>query len=145
MKAKDPRAVCREFFQLILPTYIYGDSLPAGRQFKGDVCAGSDEAVRMQQWVNREVWRSLGQFDLLPQLGKVTAPVLVIHGVADPIPVASSEAWAANYPNARLLVIDKAGHLSHVERPDVFFPAVEAFLRGSFPAEAKKIERSASH
>ena len=143
VKAKDPRANCREFFEMILPTYIYGDSLPAGR-FKGDVCAGSDEAVRLQQWVNREVWRSLGQFDLLPQLGKVTAPVLVIHGEADPIPVASSEAWAAGYPNARLLLIEKAGHLSHVERPDVFFPAVEMFLKGSFPAEAKKIERSVS-
>lgn len=143
VKAKDPRANCREFFQLILPTYIYGDSLPAGR-FKGDVCAGSEEAVRMQQWVNREVWRSLGQFDVQPQLAKVTAPVLVIHGEADPIPVASSEAWAAGYPNARLLLIEKSGHLSHVERPDVFFPAVETFLKGSFPAEAKKIERPAS-
>ena len=98
----------------------------------------------MQQWVNREVWRSLGQFDVQPQLAKVTAPVLVIHGGADPIPVASSEAWATGYPNARLLLIEKSGHLSHVERPDVFFPAVETFLKGSFPAEAKKIERPAS-
>jgi proline iminopeptidase len=71
----------------------------------------------------------------------VTAPVLVIHGLADPIPVEASKAWAYSYPNARLLLIEKAGHITHVERPDVFFPAVETFLHGSFPANAKKVER----
>ena len=48
------------------------------------------------------------------------------------------ESWASGYPNARLLVIEKAGHISHVEREDVFFPAVETFLKGRFPDEAKK-------
>jgi proline iminopeptidase len=139
MNAKDPKAICREFFELLFPTYIAGNDL--GQRFKGDVCFGSDEAVRLQQYVNGQVWRSLGKYDLVPQLGKVTVPVLVIHGVADPIPVESSEAWAYGYPNARLLLVQNAGHITHVERPDIFFPAVETFLEGSFPADAKKVER----
>ncbi|HEV2863359.1 MAG TPA: alpha/beta hydrolase [Pyrinomonadaceae bacterium] len=58
------------------------------------------------------------------------APVLVVHGEADPIPVASSEAWARAFPNGRLLLVKGAGHLPQVEQPEVFFGAVEAFLKG---------------
>jgi len=37
-------------------------------------------------------------------------------------------------------VIEKAGHISHVETPEIFFPAVESFFKGSFPEGAKKVE-----
>lgn len=135
LNAKDPRAICREFFTMILPTYVAREETMS--RFKGDVCAGSEDAVRQQQFVNQQVWRALGDFNVLPALKVVKAPVLIIHGAADPIPVKSSEAWATGYPNARLLVIENAGHVSHVETPEIFFPAVETFLKGSFPAEAK--------
>jgi len=42
-------------------------------------------------------------------------------------------------PNARLLVIPGAGHLAQEERPDIFFPAVEIFLRGGWPADARPV------
>ena len=76
--------------------------------------------------------------DLLPSLGVVKAPALVIHGTADPIPVESSEAWAQSLPNARLLLIEGAGHLPHVEQPEIFFTAVETFLTGGLVPEMKK-------
>ena len=139
-KAKDPAATCREFYTLVLTVYAYGRSLDK-MGFKGDVCFGSKEAIRLQQSVNRHIWASLGEYDMIPQLSVVKAPVLVIHGVADVISQRSSELWASGYPNARLLLIEKAGHMSHVETPEIFFPAVEAFLKGSFPAEARKVNR----
>ena len=140
VKAKDPRALCREWFQMLAPTFVAKtESLT---KFKGDVCAGPEEAVRYQQFVNMQIWNSLGDFDLLPSLKLVKAPVLVIHGTADPIPIESSEAWAREFPNARLLLINDAGHISHVEQPEIFFPAVETFLAGSFPANAKKLSKS---
>ncbi|HEX8737975.1 MAG TPA: alpha/beta hydrolase [Pyrinomonadaceae bacterium] len=138
MKAKDPRAICREFFQLLFPTYVAKPEIFA--RFKGDVCSGSEEAVRQQQYVNQQIWRTLGNWNLLPSLGAVKAPVLVIHGEVDPIPVESSEAWAQGFPNARLLVVKDSGHLTHVEQPEIFFKAVETFLQGEFPADAKKIQ-----
>ena len=138
MEAKDPRAICREFFTMILPTYVAREESMS--KFKGDVCAGSEAAVRQQQFVNQQVWRALGDFNVLPKLAAVKAPVLIIHGAADPIPVRSSEAWATGFPNARLLLIKDAGHVSHVETPEIFFPAVETFLRGSFPAESKIVQ-----
>jgi proline iminopeptidase len=137
-KATDPAAICREFYTLVLTVYTYGRRLD-NIGFKGDVCFGSKEAIRMQQTVNRQIWASLGDYNLIPKLGVVKAPVLVIHGVADVIPRRASEFWAAGYPNARLLLIEKAGHMGHVETPEIFFPAVETFLKGSFPDSAKKV------
>ena len=138
MEAKDPRAICREFFAMILPIYLA--RVESMSKFKGDVCAGSEDAVRQQQFVNGQVWISLGDFNVLSSLAVVKAPVLIIHGAADPIPVRSSEAWATGFPNARLLLIKNAGHISHVETPEIFFPAVETFLKGEFPTEAKRVE-----
>jgi proline iminopeptidase len=137
VKADDPRAVCREFFQLLLPIYV---SKPESvKLLKGDVCAGPEEAVRYQQVVNSYIMNSLGDWNLLPSVGVVKAPVLVIHGAADPIPVESSEAWARAMPNARLLLVEGAGHIPQVEQPKVFFNAVETFLKGNWVPEAKQI------
>jgi proline iminopeptidase len=137
VKAKDPRAICREWFQMLAPTYVAKPESLA--KFKGDVCSGSEEAVRYQQVVNMQIWRTMGDWNLLPQLSVVKAPVLIIHGEVDPIPVESSEAWAQGFPNARLLLIKDSGHISHVEQPEIFFKAVETFLRGNFPPDAKRV------
>ena len=140
VKAADPRAMCREFYQTLLPVYV--SKVESMKLFKGDLCAGSEEAVRYQQVVNMHTNNSLGDWNLLPSLGVVKAPVLVIHGEADPIPVESSEAWAEAMPNARLLLIKGAGHLPQVEQPGIFFSAAETFLKGKFPTEAKKVPAS---
>ena len=140
VKAADPKAICREFGQLLLP--IYTSKPESAALLKGDICSGSDETVRYQQYVNIQIMNSLGDWNLLPLLGVVKAPVLIIHGAADPIPVESSEAWASAMPNARLLVINGAGHIPQVEQPQIFFKAVETFLKGNFPADAKKVQTS---
>jgi proline iminopeptidase len=141
IQAKDPRAVCREFFQMIFPVYVAKPE--SVKLLKGDVCSGSEDAVRNQQLVNQQIWRTLGSWNLLPALSVVKAPVLVIHGAADPIPVESSEAWASAMPNARLLIINGAGHIPQIEQPEIFFKAVETFLKGSFPIDAKKVHSGA--
>lgn len=138
IRASNPLAVCREFFQTLL--FVYFSNPENMKRFKGDVCVGSDEAIRYQQVVNSYVNDSLGDWNLMPSLGAVKAPVLVIHGTADPIPVESSEAWAHALPNARLLLVKGAGHLPHVEQPEIFFTAVETFLKGGWVPEAKKVQ-----
>jgi pimeloyl-ACP methyl ester carboxylesterase len=37
--------------------------------------------------------------------------------------------------------MQRAGHLMHLEQPDIFFEAVETFLAGEWPAEAKELSR----
>lgn len=136
LKAKDPIAICRDFYYMVLRTYTYSQTFGDG--YKGDLCVGGPDSVRQQPMIRAHVWSSLGDFNLMPKLGVVKAPVLVIHGAADVIPLRSSEFWATGYPNARLLVIQKAGHISQVEAPDIFFPAIETFLKGTFPKEAMR-------
>jgi pimeloyl-ACP methyl ester carboxylesterase len=58
----------------------------------------------------------------------VPAATLVIHGDADPLPLEGSKEWVEALPNARLVVIPRAGHYPHAEQPERFFPEVEAFL-----------------
>jgi proline iminopeptidase len=133
-RAPDPLVPCRTFMQILFRLYAYDPQAPGNT--RSDPCAGGREAVRRQLIVNTRIWASLPDYDLRPRLGRVTAPVLVIYGEADPVPRAAAEAWAAGYPNARLLVVRHAGHLAHVEQPAIFFAALDTFLRGHWPAEA---------
>jgi proline iminopeptidase len=85
---------------------------------------------------------SLGEFDLRPQLAAIKVPTLIIHGASDPIPMASAREWAASLSDGRLLVIEQSGHFPFVERPEAFFPAATAFLKGEWPPAAQRVEKS---
>ncbi len=130
-KSTDPFLICREFYDILIPVYFSDPGRSAA--MRGNVCAGSEEAVRRQQLVNRKIWLSVGEWDILPKLKVVTAPTLIISGKDDMLPLESSQAWARAFPNARLLVINDAGHLTHVEQPELFFNALDVFLQGDWP------------
>lgn len=135
-ESDDPITACRAFYGGIMLAF----SFDPGRipPHKGELCAGNIEAVRRQQLVNQAIWRSIGEFDYRAAVGVVKAPVLVIHGVADSIPQQGSEDWAKSFPNARLLLIQRTGHLAHLEQPDIFFTAVDQFLAGGWPPAARE-------
>jgi len=61
----------------------------------------------------------------------------VITGDDDRIvPIADSLRLAQELPNARLAVIEKAGHVPHEERPEAFLEAVREFIESAnLPAE----------
>jgi pimeloyl-ACP methyl ester carboxylesterase len=142
VNAHDPRKLCREFYDILAPVY-FSDPAKA-KDMKGDTCAGPMDAVRVQQLVNKQIWDSLGEWDLQPALPKVQVPTLVVHGRDDMIPIGSSWAWASALPDARLLIID-SGHMTHIEQPAVFFPAVTRFLAGEWPAEARIVRKDGSN
>jgi proline iminopeptidase len=137
LAADDPVRICREVMTSFLILYQHdpGAELP----LRGDVCSGPPEAVRRQRAVNAAIYRSMPDFDLRPAVRRVTAPVLVVYGESDAIPREGAEDWAANFGDARLLVIPGAGHLVHGEQPGLFFPAVEAFLAGRWPEGAVRV------
>jgi 2-hydroxymuconate-semialdehyde hydrolase len=63
-------------------------------------------------------------------LPAITCPILLLHGARDRVaPVAISQRLAAALPNARLAVIEGAGHWIHVDQPAAFCAAIEAFLK----------------
>lgn len=75
----------------------------------------------------QSVWDSLGDYDLIPRLGEIHCPTLIVHGRDDPIPVESSVEGAKTM-SARLVVLDDCGHVPYVEQPAALFAAVDEFL-----------------
>ena len=78
---------------------------------------------------------------VLDELGRITAPTLVVAGDEDvATPVAKAEVVAAGIAGARLEVVSRCGHSSTLERPGVLSDLVESFLAssGGCPASAAR-------
>ncbi len=65
-------------------------------------------------------------------LAQISVPTLVIVGEQDALtsPTVAQE-YAAHIPEAQLVVIPQAGHLSNLEQPEAFFAAIHNFLLAS--------------
>jgi proline iminopeptidase len=118
LRERDPEAYRQRAFELSVAGYFF------------DPAASHDlTPFRVTGRVQQSVWDSLGDYDLAPELRRVTCPTLVVHGREDPIPLASSEAAVAALPDARLVVLERCGHVPYVENPDGLWAAVEPFLK----------------
>ncbi len=68
--------------------------------------------------------------DVTERLGEIKVPVLVIVGADDiAMPPSMAKILAEGLPDARLIVIPDAGHLSNLEQPEAFNAALEAFYK----------------
>jgi len=66
---------------------------------------------------------------LLGRLRAVTVPVLVVWGESDRIATASyGRALAGAFGDGRFALIERAGHLPQLERPEATLAAIDAFL-----------------
>jgi proline iminopeptidase len=129
-------SACRAYYETWFTPFFADPS--AMRLSKGDFCAGTADSLRNKvASVDRFVVQSLADYDWRAALNGVQAPALVVHGTADPIPVASAAEWAAALPNARLLRMEGVGHFPYLEAPQAFFAAVEHFVRGDWPQEER--------
>ena len=118
--------VCRAYYVLWFEPF-FGKHDAATRS-KGDFCAGTFDSRRNKMnSVDRFTMASLGKWDWRSSLSQVLAPILVIHGTKDPLPLEGAKAWAA-LPNGRLLALEGVGHFPYLEVPDQFFDAVNKFL-----------------
>ena len=67
--------------------------------------------------------------NLLPDVPRIAAPTLFLHGEDDPlVDPANSAAAAAAMPSAELVLVADCGHWLPIEAPDVFLSAVHDFL-----------------
>ncbi len=74
-----------------------------------------------------EVWRSLGEYDLLPALGTVSISTRVFHGRHDPIPLETAET-TADLLGADLVIFEHSGHCPYVEEPERFTHELDRWL-----------------
>ena len=67
--------------------------------------------------------------DYLPLLPRLDLPTLVVVGANDEFtPVADAELMHRNIRNSTLLIVDDAGHISNMEKPEQFNKALKNFL-----------------
>jgi pimeloyl-ACP methyl ester carboxylesterase len=63
------------------------------------------------------------------RLGRVTQPTLVVRGAKDGlVPAPHARTFAAELPDARLVVVDDAAHLAPLEQPDELARLVAGFV-----------------
>ena len=77
--------------------------------------------------LSNETFLSSG-YTVLPGLGRLNIPTLVIHGDYDFIPIECAEHVAAAIPGARLVVLRDCGHFAYLECPDDVRQKLTAFF-----------------
>lgn len=129
------KPLCRERIRIVFGPYLYNAA--AYSRTRGDECGVPPDAIKNQGTVNSATFASLGDWDFRPMLAKLKIPVLVVEGEMTNVPLDATREWVKWSPGARFLLIQGAGHLNYLERPDVFYPEVGLFLNGKWPASAK--------
>lgn len=126
--AANANALCDTVFDILFAATMHDPA--AVHRMRGHWCEGPNEAAQVVFFSLVSGRASLGtSWDIRDVLEDIEAPTLVIHASSDAIPYASTRAYADTIPGAEFLVIDRAGHSPWLERPEVFFPAVNTFLR----------------
>lgn len=127
--ATDVRHACRDYWAVAMrPRLAEPDrTLPL---IRSDLCASDVAGIRFGLGTtNRLIMQSHGDWDLRPALRTLAVPTLVVHGEAESIPMDLVEEWVTALPHATLLRVPRAAHFTYAERPELVWPAVEAFLR----------------
>jgi len=135
----DFAAECRRWYGAFGSLYV-GDPADAAR-ITTEFCDHENETPARLLWRNEQVTRSLGRrWDYTRTAAAIQAPTLVIQGDRD---LAASpdggRRWAELIPQARLIMLSGAGHLTHIERAERVLLALQRFLSGKWPAEAMQV------
>jgi pimeloyl-ACP methyl ester carboxylesterase len=112
-------------------------AMHAMEEFTGDV----GRSVEIPIELVLPMWKALGATARLAwdpylhdpklrgRLRRITAPTLVVAGAHDGlVPLAHAETYAAEIPDARLVVVDQAAHWLPFERPDELAALTRDFL-----------------
>lgn len=84
--------------------------------------------------VMRETLKKVVSENLLPYLRRITAPVLLIYGVNDMVTPVQINKRALRYmPQAKLEIIEGAGHMVVVEKPEKIAEIIKKFLISNYP------------
>jgi proline iminopeptidase len=88
------------------------------------------KAREIEDRLMNETWLS-SEYDLLPELKRLSVPTLVIHGDYDFVPVECAVHIAQAIPEARFVLLRDCGHFSYIECPDEVRKAIATFFRGT--------------
>ena len=116
LQNRDLAAYQRRLFELAVAAY-----------FKDPSRVSELTGFRLVERVQKEVWASLGNYDLRPALRKLQIPAVVLHGRDDVIPWEAAQE-TAECLNAEFHLIPDCGHVPYIEGFDTFRSVLDAFL-----------------
>jgi len=88
------------------------------------------ESLKLPARLWREVLDGMVAFDDAADMGRITAPTLLLWGERDALfPREEQEGLVAAIPNTRLIVYPEAGHCPNWERPQRVADDLDAFMR----------------
>lgn len=128
----DPVQACRAYWAIAVKPRVARPERMS--KVTGDFCSAGAAAIRSGMGVaGPHTLASLGEWDFRAGLAAVTAPTLIVHGESDAIPMDLVEEWTTALRAAKLVKVPGASHFPYVERPDLVWPAIEAFLQATRP------------
>ena len=98
-----------------------------------------DHVVSLAERASSEVWTDglseLMEMDLRHAVPRVRVPALVVVGEHDRVtPPATAVELVGDLPDARLVVVEYAGHMAPLERPAEVNHEIRVFARANLPA-----------
>ncbi len=115
----------------------YLDSLPAGEFYsatpKETIKLYIQETSKISAEVTYKDFKICDGFDVLNKLSTIEVPCLIIVGKQDQLtPVKYSEFFRNKIKNSELHIINKAGHMVMLEKPNEVNQAIENFIFNQF-------------
>lgn len=136
LREVNPRAAARFAPDAELGPYF--DRVANEIYLKATLCPGHETSVRSDGygfWANQMTGRSLAKHDddPKPRLRTVATPVLVLRGTCDYKKPEVAREYVEVFPNARLHVLENAGHMPYVEAQENYLREVRRFLQEVMP------------
>ena len=103
LRERDPEFYRQRLFELSVAAYFYDPSRTRDLT-----------PFRVTNRTEREVWASLGDYDLRSSLADLDIPAVVLHGEHDVIPTAASRTLARAL-NAEFHLLPNCGHVLFIE------------------------------
>jgi pimeloyl-ACP methyl ester carboxylesterase len=134
--AENPAAQCRAQNAVDLPA-MFADKGKIG--LVPNVCESPNEHQPMLGKYFGALWPDISKFDWRSSLERVTIPRLIIYPLQDNISRAGVEEWVRGQSNARILYVEGSGHFPLYEQPNSTLNAIETFLGGAWPEQARSL------
>jgi proline iminopeptidase len=117
LRERDPAAFQQRIFELSVAAYFHDPER-----------ARDLTPFRVTGRTQQEVWASLGDYDLRPELPRLRGtPAIVLHGENDPIPMETARV-TADLIGAVLHPLPRCGHVPYVEAFEEFARLLDGFL-----------------
>lgn len=113
------------YYRLVFSTYCHtpGDAERLQLIF---TAASAKNGALFSQEMRDELFNH--KYDLHDDFTNLKTPVLVIHGVSDPLPPATAQKVADSFQNGEYVELDECGHFPYMEKTDAVMNSIQQFL-----------------